>query len=522
MRITCAALAATILVGGAAGCTGALPGDKLGSGTVQIRLATIDDVNSNGQSFGPEAFVNALAEVSGGRMQVDVDLDTFARGEADDESDLVRAIATGEIDGGWPSVRAFAEAGIAGLELVEAPMMLTSYDALRELATSPLADSLLGRLEGTGVQGLSLAVGPLRRPFSVDSPLLEPADWAGQRVRVYNSPVQRATIEALGAEPVPVGFGWVTMARSGDLQGVEFDLAQYWANGMTTEAGQIPRNVVLWPKVFVLAVSERFMDRLTDEQRAWVTEAADRASRVSVDGTYDEDLLAGKLCAQGAEFPTASDQQLDQLREAVQPVIAGLAEDPLWPQLQAIAERHPEPEELDVPAGCTARATTVSGDPGPAPSSPAGLPEGRYRVQITQADLEAAGLDPGKAEGQAGTYTLTVSDGSYQIDCTPVSPPGGLDCWYAQRLPVGFDYNPREVGTITGQGDTVFLAHDPEREQQLTDCVVDPNQAGPDYCAGQIRTRVTWTLEGDVLEFGDQTSTEPWWAMSIKPWTRIS
>jgi hypothetical protein len=401
-------------------------------------------------------------------------------------------------------------------------MTLTSYDAVRDLVTSPLAGSLLARLDGSGVHGLAMAVGPLRRPFAASSPLLEPADWEGQRVRSYNSPVQNATITALGAVPAAVGFGWVALVRSGDLRGVEFDVAQYWSNGMTTEAGQIPRNIVLWPKVFVLAVSEQFLNRLTDEQREWVRVAAETARQASVDGTYDEDTLARKLCAQGAEFHTASEEQLEQMRVAVRPVIEGLSGDPLWPQLQALADRYPEPTELNVPDHCSARVTTVSRDPGPIPDTPADLPDGRYRVQITQADLDASGMDAGKAEGQAGTYTLTVSDGSYQVDCTPISPPGGLDCWYAQPLAAGFDYNPREVGTITGHGDTIYLVHDPEREQQLTDCRVDPTRTGPDYCAGEMRTRVTWALEGDRLTFGDQMSTEPWWAMSIKPWTRIA
>ena len=38
--------------------------DKSGTDTVVLRLATIDSCNNNGQSYGPQVFVDALDEVS--------------------------------------------------------------------------------------------------------------------------------------------------------------------------------------------------------------------------------------------------------------------------------------------------------------------------------------------------------------------------------------------------------------------------------------------------------------------------
>ena len=78
-------------------------------------------------------------------------------------------------------------------------MTITSYDAERELVSGPVADTVLSRLEGTGVVGLSLAVGPLRRPFAAGEPLLGPEDWQGARFRAFNSPVQADTIAAWAA-----------------------------------------------------------------------------------------------------------------------------------------------------------------------------------------------------------------------------------------------------------------------------------------------------------------------------------
>ena len=338
-----AAAAATIAL--AAACSAAPGIDKSGSDTVVLRLATIDRVNNNGQSYGPEAFVENLAKVSGGRLKVEMTTE-YGGGAADAESNLVKAIASGEVDGGWPSTRAFANAGIIGLEAVEAPMTLTSYAAEKALVSGPVADKLLAKLDGTGVVGLELAVGPLRRPFAAKAPLLGPRDWAGATFRIYNSPVQTEAMHALGATPVNLGFaGWVDEVRTGNLRGLELDIAQYAEGGNTTEAGNVTANVVLWPKVFALAMSQKRFDALTNKQQDWVREAADTAMHVSVDATYDESTIAQDLCRKGTRFIAASPDQITALRTSLQPVLDSLAADPanraLLREIQAIGANHP-------------------------------------------------------------------------------------------------------------------------------------------------------------------------------------
>ena len=196
--------------------------------------------------------MSSLGKVSGGRIKVELKTE-YGDGAAEAESNVVKAIASGELDGGWPSTRAFASGGIEGLEVVEAPMTITSYAAEKALVSGPVADKVLARLDGSGVVGLGLAVGPLRRPFAARTPLLGPEDWKGARFRVYNSPVQADAVRALGGTPANLGFGWIDEVRAGRLRGAEFDIAQYAKNGNSTEAGHVTANVVLWPKVFVLA-----------------------------------------------------------------------------------------------------------------------------------------------------------------------------------------------------------------------------------------------------------------------------
>jgi hypothetical protein len=393
-------------------------------------------------------------------------------------------------------------------------MTITSYEAEKALVTSPVADQLLSRLEGSGVVGLSLAVGPLRRPFAAEAPLLSLGDWAGTPFRVYNSVIQDAAVRALNATPVNVGYTWVDDVRGGTLRGAEFDIAQYHANGLTTEAGNVTSNVVMWPKVFVLSISQELFDSLTEQQRGWVREAAARATQASVNATYDETTLARELCGKGARFVEASDSQIADLRAALQPVIEGLATDPddaaLLEEIRAIAFEHPGVDQPDVPAECT-KGTATEGAAGAAPQEGSAIPEGIYRVEITAADVEGAGLS--NSDGWSGTWTLTIEDAMWQLACRPLDQPG-LDCG-------GTTFEgPLEAGELRGADDTVHFTGSDELMSSLTGCEL-PATGAAGHCAPVFSYVLTWAADGDALTLTDAGSIDSPYTFVIEPWTRI-
>jgi TRAP-type C4-dicarboxylate transport system substrate-binding protein len=329
--------------------------DKTGNETVVLRLAGIDgDVYENWTYVGPQTFLGAIDEVSAGRLQVEL-TNGYGDGAADSESRLVEAIATGEVDGGWPATRSFAAAGIEGFDAVEAPMTISSYAAQKEVVSGRVAGMLLDRLEGSGVLGLGLTVGPLRRPFAAEAPLLSPEDWDGVRFHVFHSAVQSAAVVAIGGEPVDDGLGWQARVGSGGLRGGEGDIGGI-AGGGPPAANLVTTNLVLWPKVFVLSINEERFESLTDEQQGWLREAAARAVEASLDTSFDESADARTLCEAGARFVDASAAQIAAMRARLTPVIDGLAVDDLDQQIlteiQRIAAEHPEPEALDVPSKC--------------------------------------------------------------------------------------------------------------------------------------------------------------------------
>jgi TRAP-type C4-dicarboxylate transport system substrate-binding protein len=213
----------------------------------------------------------------------------------------------------------------------------------------------MASLDGSGVVGLGLAVGPLRRPWSVSAPLTDLRNWRGVSIRTFHDPVQAAAVEALGALPVDASYTFPDLVRQGTLQAVETDVAQYARNGYGRLLPVLAANVVLWPRMPVIAMSRLRYGGMSAQQREWLRAAAGEAVRASVDHVYDDSAVAQRLCGAGVRVAEASPTQLAELHEAVRPVLDALAADPVTARSLAEVRKAAEPaapEPLTVPPQC--------------------------------------------------------------------------------------------------------------------------------------------------------------------------
>jgi TRAP-type C4-dicarboxylate transport system substrate-binding protein len=447
-------------------------------------------------------FVDAVEEVSHGRLKVDLTWD-YAAGAADAESQLVEAIASGDVDGGWPATRAFARAGIEGLEAVEAPMLLTSEAAVEELVSGDIAGDVLAQLDGTGMTGVGLMAAPLRRPVSGEKPLVGPKDWNGATFRVYNSPVQAAAIRALGGRPVNMTHAWVDALRVGDLDGAEVDVV---TAGLPTEVHNITGNVVLWPKVFVTTFNEELFDSLTEQQQDWIRKAAARATDASVDAAYDASVDLHAYCDRGTRVREATVAQLDALRTAVAPVLRDLRNDPETSRLMRAVDRlaveHPETDAPPPEGGCDGADETSGG----LPTTDAPLPDGTYRAEIP----EEATVEVGNGDGWSGVWTMRLRDGTFALTCRPLDLPG-TDCGHSITEHV------LEAGFLKGDDTTVWFIGDPKLLSELSGCELPPTVDDPDACFVGPPYSAAWSQEGDQLTFTDSET----YHLTLALWQRV-
>lgn len=164
----------------------------------------------------------------------------------------------------------------------------------------------------------------------------------------------------------------------------------------------------------------------------------------------------------------------------------------------------------------SATASVAAGSSG-VPRQVSALPAGVFRSHIGYSLITKMGGDP----ALAGTWTLTVKDGTYRIDCAPISQPD-TDCGHNGSKSLATV----ELGTVRGTGSTVWFVHDVAALHKLTGCVVGSLEAGD--CGPDGGYRARWALNGQSLVFtdyvglGDEAGEPALEQHTIQPWTRIS
>ena len=264
----------------------------------------------------------------------------------------------------------------------------------------------------------------------------------------------------------------------------------------------------------MLSLSRQRYDSLTEQQQQWVREAADQAVQRTVETTYDETALAQKLCDKGVQFYQAEPDTSRALQAELQPVIDRLANDPtggpLLSGIQAIAAKHPDPEVPTVGTTCTPASGKALG---PIPTEVSAMPNGLYRVQNTSDEVTAAGYR--NAGHPAGTWTLTVQDGTFELRCTPLTTPGD-ECGGAVTD------QPLEVGDLKGTGNTVYFIGDLDRMQTMTGCLLPLSRTLAEHCSYPDQYQMDWALDGDALTFTSHGEVMGQASVyMVKPWQKI-
>ena len=210
-------------------------------------------------------------------------------------------------------------------------------------------------------------------------------------------------------------------------------------------------NVAFFPRMNVLFANAPAAEDLDPAQRDVLARAAAEAREQAIVDVPKDSQSAAGYCNEGGRVVLASDSDVAALQDAVAPYLAALEQDPTTREaiaaIRTLAARTPDPDPVkacepdqqpnDVPAPEDLAPWPVSDDPSPL--------DGRYRVEITDADLAAARVAESWWPENHGTYTWTIADGVMAYDQIAQNP---LE-------------NPTETFHITVRGDQVMLMTPP-------------------------------------------------------------
>ncbi len=213
-----------------------------------------------------------LAEKSGGTMRVDV----YSGGQLGTERESIELLQLGGL--GMTKTSASVLEGFAPqFKVFGLPYLFRDEAHKLAVLDGPIGDEILAAPTAKFVRGLCYYEAG-NRSFYAKKPIRTPDDLVGLKIRVQESPMAFALIRAFGGSATPIAWGELyTSLQQGVVDGAEnnppsFHLSRHYEVCKfytINEHTAVPD---------VLLVSEHLWQKLDDQQRRWLQEAADESA----------------------------------------------------------------------------------------------------------------------------------------------------------------------------------------------------------------------------------------------------
>lgn len=295
------------------GCFIGGTGNVAGQNTLSLRAA------ENQPADYPTALaIRYMGEVlkkwSNGEMAIKL----YAGGQLGEEKDTLEITIFGGIDLNRvnlaPLNSIVPETTILGL-----PFLFRSTDHMRTVLDGDIGEEILASFEPYGLIGLAYYDSGARSFYNNKRPVISPADLEGLKIRVQNQALAIAMVEALGANPTPMGFGQVYESLLlGTIDGSENNWPSYESTGHYEAAGYytLTRHTMM-PEVLVM--SKHRWQKLTTKQQLLVRRAA-KASVSYMRKQWDKRVASSRAKVLAAGVNVVSNPDLSPFVAAMQPV----------------------------------------------------------------------------------------------------------------------------------------------------------------------------------------------------------
>ena len=213
-----------------------------------------------------------LAERTGGEMRVRV----YSGGQLGSEEGTLEITIFGGLD--MNRVNLAPLNSIVPQTLVLAlPFLFRDTHHLRTALDGVPGKKILDAMSPHGLKGLCYYDSGGRSFYNIRKPIRTPSDLKGMKIRVQNSDIYVAMVQALGANPTPIPYGEVYQAL---VQGVVDGAENNWPSYESSRHFEVARHYSLTRHVLapeVLVASERTWQKLDERQRQHLQDAVDES-----------------------------------------------------------------------------------------------------------------------------------------------------------------------------------------------------------------------------------------------------
>ena len=274
-----------------------------------------------------------VAEASNGRMRVDI----HPSGQLGEERELIEMLQIGSLAMTKVSASPL-ESFVPEMTVFSIPYVFRNNEHLWRVLDGEIGQRLLVAGERYYLRGLCYYDAGPRNFYTTDKAVWIPDDLNGLKIRVQKSITSTRMVQALGGSATPIDWGELYSAlQQGVVDGAENNLPSFFLSRHYEVSRYYTVDEHTWVPD-VLLISTHVWQRLTSEERRWLTSAvtASVAEQRRLWREASQDALA-QVRAAGVEI---IEPDKAAFRRAAQPMFDGYRGTPMYDLISAI-ERVP-------------------------------------------------------------------------------------------------------------------------------------------------------------------------------------
>jgi len=217
---------------------------------------------------GAQAFINTLAELSGGAFTGEM----APSGQLGGERDMIEGLQIGSLDVVITSTGPLGNF-VPEVFALDLPFLFRDYDHARHTLDGEIGQELLAKIGENSLVGLAWSENGFRHVTNSQRPVRTPADLKGLKLRTMENKVHMAAFTDMGASPTPMAFPELFAAlQQGVVDGQENPVTVISASKFWEVQKYVSLTGHVYSPAIVLA-SPALFDGLSDEQKGWFMEA---------------------------------------------------------------------------------------------------------------------------------------------------------------------------------------------------------------------------------------------------------
>ena len=220
---------------------------------------------------GALRFAELVSEKTNGSIQIEI----YPNCTLGSEREMIEGMGLGSGDMGLVST-SIASGFTDSMLLMDMPFLFNDFDHAHKVIDSEIGDSILASAEDIGIHGLTFFENGFRNIQTV-TPVNSLEDLAGMKIRTVESTMYLDTLEALGANPIPMTWTDVyTGIQQKTIDGLEGCNDNDYKAGL----GEVAKYVICTNQIYsgvILGINTELWGSLTEAEQQAMTEAAKEA-----------------------------------------------------------------------------------------------------------------------------------------------------------------------------------------------------------------------------------------------------